>query len=99
MPRNMASVPSVTTSEGRPSSVTSAPLKAPQRPPQSKAAAMASDSGQSAWMARPKITLDSARMLADRVAFLHEGVVVTEGTFDELRQSHHTVVSEFFKDR
>ena len=65
MPRNIASVPSVTTSDGRPSRVTSTPLKAPHSAP--VASASADRDGQRRprpGPATPKTTLDSARMLA-----------------------------------
>lgn len=41
--------------------------------------------------------LHSAKTIADRVALLHEGNVLIEGTFKELEQSDNEFVSEFMK--
>ena len=64
MPRNIASVPSVTTSDGRPRQVTSTPLKAPSAAPASSTSGIAAASGTPAWTSTPRMTLVSARMLA-----------------------------------
>jgi phospholipid/cholesterol/gamma-HCH transport system ATP-binding protein len=41
--------------------------------------------------------LHSAKTIADRLALLHEGKVLIEGTFDELEKSENEFVSEFLK--
>jgi phospholipid/cholesterol/gamma-HCH transport system ATP-binding protein len=41
--------------------------------------------------------LHSAKTIADRIALLHEGRVLIEGTFAELEQSDNDFVSEFLK--
>jgi phospholipid/cholesterol/gamma-HCH transport system ATP-binding protein len=41
--------------------------------------------------------LHSAKTIADRLALLHEGKVLIEGTFDELEKSDNEFVSEFLK--
>jgi phospholipid/cholesterol/gamma-HCH transport system ATP-binding protein len=41
--------------------------------------------------------LHSAKTIADRLALLHEGRVVIEGTFSELENSTDQFVSEFLK--
>ncbi len=41
--------------------------------------------------------LHSAKTIADRIALLHEGNVLIEGTFKELEQSDNEFVSEFMK--
>jgi phospholipid/cholesterol/gamma-HCH transport system ATP-binding protein len=41
--------------------------------------------------------LHSAKTIADRIALLHEGRVLIEGTFAELEQSDNEFVSEFLK--
>lgn len=41
--------------------------------------------------------LHSAKTIADRIALLHEGRVLIEGTFAELEQSDNEFVSEFMK--
>lgn len=41
--------------------------------------------------------LHSARIIADRMAFLHEGHLVFDGRFEDLQQSGDPVVSEFLK--
>ena len=57
-------VPSVTTSDGRSSPVTSSPLSAPARAPVASAAVIAAGSAKPAWTSTPSTTLASARMLA-----------------------------------
>ena len=42
--------------------------------------------------------LRGARTVADRLAFMHEGQIVADGTFDELTRSPHPVVSRFFEE-
>ena len=64
MPRNIAKVPSVTTSDGRRSAVTRAPLNAPAAAPAASTTRIAAGSGTPASMRMPSTTLDSARMLA-----------------------------------
>jgi phospholipid/cholesterol/gamma-HCH transport system ATP-binding protein len=39
----------------------------------------------------------SAKTISDRLALLHEGKVLIEGTFNELEQSDNEFVSEFLK--
>jgi phospholipid/cholesterol/gamma-HCH transport system ATP-binding protein len=41
--------------------------------------------------------LHSAKTIADRIALLHEGNVLMEGSFKELEKSDDEFVSEFFK--
>jgi phospholipid/cholesterol/gamma-HCH transport system ATP-binding protein len=41
--------------------------------------------------------LHSAKTIADRLALLHEGHVIIEGTFSELENSTDPFVSEFLK--
>jgi phospholipid/cholesterol/gamma-HCH transport system ATP-binding protein len=41
--------------------------------------------------------LHSAKTIADRIALLHEGKVLIEGTFNELEKSDNEFVSEFLK--
>ena len=41
--------------------------------------------------------LQSAKTIADRIALLHEGNVLIEGTFPELEKSDDKFVSEFLK--
>jgi phospholipid/cholesterol/gamma-HCH transport system ATP-binding protein len=41
--------------------------------------------------------LHSAKTIADRIALLHEGNVLIEGTFNELQKSDDEFVSEFLK--
>jgi phospholipid/cholesterol/gamma-HCH transport system ATP-binding protein len=41
--------------------------------------------------------LHSAKTIADRLALLHEGKVLIEGTFNELEKSNNELVSEFLK--
>jgi phospholipid/cholesterol/gamma-HCH transport system ATP-binding protein len=41
--------------------------------------------------------LHSAKTIADRLALLHEGKVLIEGTFNELEKSDNEFVSEFLK--
>ena len=41
--------------------------------------------------------LHSAKTIADRIALLHEGNVLIEGSFTELEKSDDEFVSEFFK--
>jgi phospholipid/cholesterol/gamma-HCH transport system ATP-binding protein len=42
--------------------------------------------------------LHGARVIARRAAFLHEGTIVAQGTFDQVKASTHPVVSQFFDD-
>jgi len=39
----------------------------------------------------------SAKTIADRVALLHEGKVLIEGSFEELENSDNKFVAEFMK--
>jgi phospholipid/cholesterol/gamma-HCH transport system ATP-binding protein len=39
-----------------------------------------------------------AKAVADRLVLLHEGAIVAEGTFDELKQSDHPIVSQFLRE-
>jgi phospholipid/cholesterol/gamma-HCH transport system ATP-binding protein len=39
----------------------------------------------------------SAKTIADRIALLHDGNVLIEGSFEELEESHDEFVSEFLK--
>jgi phospholipid/cholesterol/gamma-HCH transport system ATP-binding protein len=41
--------------------------------------------------------LHSAKTIADRIALLHEGKVLIEGSFEELEKSEDEFVSEFLK--
>jgi phospholipid/cholesterol/gamma-HCH transport system ATP-binding protein len=41
--------------------------------------------------------LHSAKTIADRIALLHEGNVLMEGSFEELAKSADEFVTEFFK--
>jgi phospholipid/cholesterol/gamma-HCH transport system ATP-binding protein len=41
--------------------------------------------------------LHSAKTIADRIALLHEGNVLMEGSFEELEKSDDEFVSEFLK--
>ncbi len=41
--------------------------------------------------------LQSAKTIADRLALIHEGLVVIEGRFEELEASHDAFVSEFMR--
>ena len=64
MPRNIAKVPRVTTSEGRRNAVTRTPLKAPAAAPAASTIGIATAIGTPAWTRTPRTTLASARMLA-----------------------------------
>ncbi len=64
MPRNKASVPRVTTREGRSRPVTSSPLNAPASAPTRSTTGTAARSGTPAWTSTPSTTLASARVLA-----------------------------------
>ena len=64
MPRNIAKVPSVTTSDGSPNRVTNAPLNAPANAPTPSTRTPATASGRPACTSTPNTTLHSARMLA-----------------------------------
>ncbi len=64
MPRNRASVPSVTTSDGSPKAVTSVPFSSPATAPTPSTAAIDTASGQPACSSTPRTTLDSASVLA-----------------------------------
>ena len=39
--------------------------------------------------------LHSAKAISDRVALLHEGDILIEGTFDDLQKSEDSFVSQF----
>jgi len=41
--------------------------------------------------------LQSAKTIADRLALLHKGNVVVEGSFDDLEKSHVEFVSGFMR--
>jgi len=41
--------------------------------------------------------LHSARTIADRIALLHEGKVLIDGSFEELEKSEDEFVMEFLK--
>ena len=43
--------------------------------------------------------IPSARVLADRMAFLDEGRILAEGTPEELEHSENPLVSKFMKSR
>ena len=64
MPRNIASVPSVASKDGRPSRVTRTPLKAPQIAPAMSVRMIAAGSGKPCWSNSPNMTLLSAKVLA-----------------------------------
>jgi phospholipid/cholesterol/gamma-HCH transport system ATP-binding protein len=42
--------------------------------------------------------LHGARTFADRLVLLNEGKIVAEGTFDQLQQSDHQFVKQFFEN-
>ncbi len=64
IPRNRASEPIVTASDGRPTTVMRKPLTAPPMTPTRTAIAIAAGSGVPAWKSAPMITLESPTMLA-----------------------------------
>ena len=72
-------VPSVTTSDGRPSPVTSRPLKAPSAVPATRTARTAAASGAPACSRRPKITLVSARVEATERSISRAMISITIG--------------------
>jgi phospholipid/cholesterol/gamma-HCH transport system ATP-binding protein len=41
--------------------------------------------------------VQSAKMISDRLAFLHKGSIVAEGSFEELQRSEDKLISQFFK--
>jgi ABC-type transporter Mla maintaining outer membrane lipid asymmetry ATPase subunit MlaF len=41
--------------------------------------------------------MQSAKTIAGRLALLHEGNIVIEGTFEDLEKSHDKFVSDFMR--
>jgi phospholipid/cholesterol/gamma-HCH transport system ATP-binding protein len=41
--------------------------------------------------------LHGAKTVSDRMALIHEGEILVEGTFDDLNQSHEQFVAQFFR--
>jgi phospholipid/cholesterol/gamma-HCH transport system ATP-binding protein len=42
--------------------------------------------------------LHGARTVSDRLALLHQGNILVEGTFDDLKRSKHEFVTEFLRE-
>src|SRR5215510_7708073 len=42
--------------------------------------------------------VQSAKMVSDRLAFLNEGSIVAQGSFEELRNSNNEFISQFFQE-
>src|SRR3954462_9882301 len=79
-PRNSASVPIVTASDGRPKRVTSTPLKAPQRPPATRQSGMISSIGRPGFHSDAAIALDSASTEATERSISAEMITSANGS-------------------
>src|SRR3954466_10167662 len=79
-PRNSASVPIVTASDGRPKRVTSTPLKAPQRPPATRQSGMISSIGRPWFHSDAAIALDSASTEATERSISAEMITSANGS-------------------
>ena len=90
-------MPSVTTSDGRPRAVTSAPLKAPQSAPATSVSGMATRSGAPAWTMSPKTTLLSARMLATERSISRAMIRSTIGNTISARSETPAIACEMLK--
>jgi phospholipid/cholesterol/gamma-HCH transport system ATP-binding protein len=42
--------------------------------------------------------MECARITADRVVIMEDGVFIAEGSFEELQRSQNKTVKDFFKD-